>query len=95
LLNATLPGGLPITHVVISRTGMTISWFIDFLSGKENIAADYEVDDKKYSWCRDDKGCVFISELRSGHFLNGVGYSSDEIQSVLEELMQNITKQAG
>jgi hypothetical protein len=78
--------GLMFTHVTLSRMGCTISWFMDFLTGKEGIPAECESDSKKYHAFR-ESNAVFLEEIRGNHVSN-IAFSSNEIQTVLDELHQ-------
>jgi hypothetical protein len=78
--------GLPVTHVTLSRMGCTILWFMDFLTGKEGIPAEFESDGKRYQVFR-ESDAVFLKEIRGNH-VNNVAFSSNEIQTVLDELHQ-------
>jgi hypothetical protein len=79
------PSGLPITFVDLTRMGIAIRWFRDFLEEKENTSDKCESGDRTYRAYRTGDA-VFLEEIREGGFVNLVGYSSGEIQKVLEEL---------
>jgi len=93
LVNQTAPGGITITHVILSRMGFMIRWFSDFLAGTKNLD-EYAIDGAKYQASR-DSGNVYLKETRDGGNVSIVGFSSGEIQKVLEELKSCNTQESG
>jgi hypothetical protein len=89
-INKDGPSGLRIASVTLSCMGCTILWFKDFLTGKEGTPAEFESDGKKYQAFR-GSDAVFLKEIRGNHVSN-VAFSSNEIQTVLDEL-QKIMKE--
>ena len=50
------PNGLPISPINLSRTGLTIHWFMDFLTEKEGTTDEYESSGRVYHAYRDTEG---------------------------------------
>jgi hypothetical protein len=93
LVNQTTPGGITITPVTLSRMGFTIRWFSDFLAGTKNLD-EYAITGKTYQAFR-DSGKVYLKETRDGGNVSIIGFSSEEIQEVLEELKSCNTQESG
>jgi hypothetical protein len=85
LFNTVGPTGINITQVSFSHMGTTIRWFLDFLTGTKNTD-EHETDGKKYYAFR-NSGNVYLKEIR-GNTANIVGFTSREIQKVIEEFQQ-------
>jgi len=86
LLNKIAPCGINITPVILSHMGFTIRWFYNFLVGTKDID-DYEIEGCKYQATR-DSGNVYLKDTRDGNKVSIVGFTSGEIQKVLEELKE-------
>ncbi|MDR1250697.1 MAG: hypothetical protein LBK62_00865 [Treponema sp.] len=72
---------------------LSIHWFMDFLTGKEGIPAEFESDGKKYQVFR-ESDAIFLEEIRDGGFVNNVAFSLNEIQTVLDELHQIMAEES-
>jgi hypothetical protein len=83
-VNKTGPSGINISAVIISRSGVTFRWFVDFLEKKENVLDEHQTNEKTYKASR-VSGDIFFSEIR-GNNINVVGFSEREMPLVLAEL---------
>ena len=86
----TLKGYTTFSPVVLSRNGCTFTWFIDFLK-ETNNSDDHTTGGRKYQVSR-DSGKVILKEIRDGGFVSSVGFSSEEIPIVLEEIQTILTE---
>lgn len=85
LVNQSAPNCIKITPITITCMGLTIRWFIDFLTGTKNSPDEYSLDGIVYQAFR-DSGNVYIKETRNIGFINIVGFSLGEIQKILDEI---------
>ena len=85
LLNQPMPNGLAASHVVLTRSGLAVRWFNDFLAGTESVSDEFEAAEQKYRAQKTADGNVFLYETRGGHG-NGVGFKPGEIPIVLAAL---------
>jgi hypothetical protein len=84
LVNQIASNGITINPISISCMGLTIRWFIDILTGIKNTPDEYSIDGIKYQAFRDSDN-LYFKEARDGGFVSIVGFTSREIQMVLEE----------
>jgi hypothetical protein len=92
-INKDGPSGFRITSVTLSRMGTTIHWFIEFLIEKESVPAEYKSSGRVYRAFR-DPDAVFLEDIRDGGHANVVGFSLNEIQTVLDELHQIMAEES-
>jgi len=85
LLNKSAPNGFNITPITISRMGVSIRLFHDFLAETKD-AYEYEIEGNKYRAFKDSVN-VYLEETRD-NIVSIVGFSSGEIQQVLDELKE-------
>jgi len=90
LVNQTSPTGIIISPLLLSHSGCTLLWFINFLNGAENTPDKYPIDGITYRAFR-DSGNVYLEETRDGGIISVVGFSLKEIPEVLEALKIKIT----
>jgi len=83
--DAYAPNGIKITPVTLSRMGVTIRLFNDFLAGTKE-PYEYEIEGNKYRAFK-DSGNAYLEETR-GNIVSIVGFSLGEIPNVLEELKE-------
>jgi len=83
LLNIKTANGFSITPVTLSRMGIGIRLFYDFLAGTKE-PYEYVIEGNKYRTFRDSSN-VYLEETRD-NIVSIVGFSSGEIHKVLEEL---------
>jgi hypothetical protein len=86
LVNTLAPTGIKITFVTLSRMGITKRWFFDFLNSIDKTTDEYQIDGKIYNAFR-DSGNVYLKETR-GNIASIVGFTSGEIQKVIDEFQQ-------
>jgi hypothetical protein len=85
LINQPMPNGLKASHAVLSRMGVTVHWFTEFLAGTGNGHDELQAAERTYKAHRDASGTVFLYEIR-GRQGNGVGFTPAEIPLVLDAL---------
>jgi hypothetical protein len=86
-MNKPGPNGLSISQVHLSCQGVTLHWFLDFLTTKKEDTSDELTGSGRVYRAFRTPDAVFLTDTRDSH-VNVVGFSSGEIPMVLEELSQ-------